>query len=127
MPGHLFRLTLAAVLGAGLVAGTAGCVSKAKARAQAQEAYMAGRRDAQRVQAATPTVTVTGPVRNGSVPWTPELTLARAIIAAGYLGQAEPTGIVIVRNGEETRIDATRLLAGEDVPLESGDVVKLEP
>lgn len=126
-PRPLFCLALTALLSSVLVTGVTGCVTKARAREQAREAYLAGRREAQRMQLASPTVTVTGPVRNGSVPWTAELTLAKAIIAAGYLGHAEPTGIVIVRNGEETRIDPARLLAGEDFPLDAGDVVKLEP
>lgn len=106
-----------------------GCVSKAKAKADAQAAYQAGRRDAlaQLPQLLGPVVNLVGPVANAYLPWTPEMTLAKAIVDAGYKGVREPAGIVIVRRGQGIRVDPKKLLAGEDVPLEAGDIVKLEP
>jgi hypothetical protein len=104
-----------------------GCVSKAKAKAQAQAAFVAGQQDAIRRMSLSqnPTVTINGEVRNGSVPWTEGLTLAKAIVAAEYYGKRDPTDIIIVRAGIATRVDMRKLLAGEDVPLSPGDIVEL--
>ena len=101
-----------------------GCVTKAKADAQARAAFLAGQQQAtQRLQQPLgPKVIFVGPVDNPSVPWTPELTLAKAIVSAGYHGP-DPTDIIIVRNGQGTRLDPHKLLNGEDVPLAAGDVV----
>jgi len=73
-----------------------------------------------------PTVTVSGPVRIPRVAWTPELTLAKAILAADYYAPSAPTRIIIIRNARELPIDPSQLLAGQDIPLEVGDVVRIE-
>ncbi len=78
-------------------------------------------------QALGPTVTFIGPVRNTLVPWSAELTLAKAIVAADYLGPNDPTEIIIRRGGEEIRLDPKKLLGGEDVPLLPRDIVELKP
>jgi len=69
------------------------------------------------------TVTFQGPVKIPVVPWTTNLTLSKALITAGYVGTADPTDILIVRNNQQTRVDPNQLLRGEDVPLNPGDVV----
>ena len=46
-----------------------------------------------------PCVTVNGEVRNHVVPWTEGMTLAKAVVAADYLGAADPGQIIIVHNG----------------------------
>src|SRR5690349_11130639 len=83
----------------------AGCVSKAKAQAQANAAFIAGQQRAammsRQTQLQGPTVTVVGDVRNALVPWTPDLTLAKAVLAAAYYGTSDPTVIVIQRDGKE--------------------------
>jgi len=70
-------------------------------------------------------VTVIGQVRNPLVPWTEDLTLAKALIAADYYAKGDPRHIVIVRKGQASNVDPKQLLAGEDVPLEAGDVVNI--
>ena len=110
-----------------------GCVSKSKANAQAHAAFMAGQQQAmmkmQQAQTAGqgPCVTVNGEVRNHVVPWTEGLTLARAVIAADYIGTADPGQILIVHNGIATRLDPKQLLTGVDIPLQPGDIVQLVP
>ena len=108
-----------------------GCVTKGQADAQARAAYLAGEQQAmermRQSQAQGATVTFVGPVRNALVPWTAELTLAKAIVAADYLGPKDPTEIVIRRGTEEIRLDPKKLLGGEDVPLLPRDVVELKP
>jgi hypothetical protein len=122
------QLTGRVILFAALGVLLSGCVSKSKAQQQARMAYMAGRQETlarMPPPAAGPGVTFLGPVRMPTVPWTTDLTLAKGIVSAGYFGP-EPTSVVIVRNGEETRIDPKALLSGADVPLESGDVVRIQ-
>ncbi|PWU21456.1 MAG: hypothetical protein C5B50_01650 [Verrucomicrobia bacterium] len=106
-----------------------GCVSKSEAEAKARTAYLQGQREAElrmQQQPRVPTVTVVGNVSNPAIPWTEDLTLVKAIVAAGYRGKTDPTQIVIVRNGQGIQVDPKTLLAGEDVPLQANDVVALK-
>jgi hypothetical protein len=104
-----------------------GCVSKAAANAQARAAFLAGQREEviRQSQNRGPVVTVLGAVRNGTVTWTPDLTLAKAIAAADYYGAAEPSEIILVRAGRGIQYNPKRLLSGEDVPLQPQDVVQI--
>ena len=117
-------LSLAAA--AGLMTG---CVSKSKADAQARAAYLAGQQSAFMQQQEKPkrelTVTFVGPVTRPNVKWLPGLMLSQGILNAGYTLTNDPRNIIIRRNGGEIQFDPKRLLAGEDIPLESGDVVEL--
>ena len=111
-----------------LVPSLSGCVSESKAQAQALEAYIAGEQAAMARLAEAhnkPVVSFIGPFQNPMVSWTHDLTLAKAIIAAGYLGTADPTHIMIVRNGQAIPIDPKQLLSGEDIPLAAGDLVQI--
>jgi len=107
----------------------AGCVTKTKAKADAREAFIAGQQQAMAMarmqQSQGTTVTVVGQVRNGIIPWTQDLTLARAIVNAGYFGTSDPHQIVIVHNGKATTIDSKQLLNGEDLPVQAGDVIQI--
>jgi hypothetical protein len=105
-----------------------GCVSKTRAKAEAQKAFVAGQQEAMmRLQHARgPSVTVSGQVKNPFVPWSSETTLAKAILEANYCGPADPKEILILRKGQQIPVDVQRLLSGEDVPLEAGDVVYLK-
>lgn len=107
----------------------AGCVSKATAQAQARAAYFQGQQQAlertQQTQARGPTVTFIGEVRNPLIPWTADLTLAKAIIAADYYGPGDPASIVLIRDGQQTVYDPKKLLQGNDVLLEPRDVVEI--
>lgn len=105
----------------------AGCVTKSKADARAREAFIAGQQQAiERMrQAQGPSVTLMGQVRFPIIPWTEDLTLAKALVQAGYLPAAPPSDILIVRHGQAFHADPAKLLKGEDIPLEQGDVVQL--
>jgi hypothetical protein len=107
-----------------------GCVSKSKAEARAKTAFLAGQRQAAMMawqnQIRGPSVTVLGEVRNSLVPWTADLTLAKAVLAADYYGQTDPSQIVIQRHGQETAYDPKQLLSGTDVQLEPSDVIEIK-
>jgi hypothetical protein len=104
-----------------------GCSNKAGQDAKARAAFLAGQQQVlQRMQQGTPVnITILGPVSNPIVTWSNDLTLAKAIIAAGYNGRTDPKEIVIHRNGQSIPVDPQTLLNGEDVPLLSGDVIEL--
>ncbi|MGH7970622.1 MAG: hypothetical protein ACREIC_17995 [Limisphaerales bacterium] len=112
-----------------LWAGTlSGCVSKTTAQAQARAAFLTGQQQAiERMQQnqAGPTVTFLGEVKHNLVPWTADLTLAKAIVAAEFYGPRDPSEIVIQREGQQIRIDPKELLHGKDVLLMPRDVVEV--
>ena len=99
---------------------TSGCVTKSKAREQARQAFMAGQQSAmmRMSQPQKPVVTFIGQVQTPSIPWSEGLTLARAIVSAGYTGK-DPKQILIVRGGQAVPVDPKQLLNGEDIPLQS--------
>ena len=103
-----------------------GCTTNSNAKAQAQSAYAAGQQQAlERALQARNSVTVLGPVRNPLVPWTEDLTLAKALVAADYYAKTNPREILIVRQGRALPVDVNHLLGGEDIPLQAGDVVNI--
>jgi len=104
-----------------------GCVTKSKANAQAQAAFLAGQNAAQQRQPTTNTtsITVIGPVQNSEVPWVEGLTLAQAIATAKYLGEHDPKEIIVTRQGESAKLAPKMLLTGADVPLEPGDTITI--
>jgi hypothetical protein len=118
-----FRLFLLAIL---LVPS---CVSKSTAEARTRAAFLAGQQQAAQMAHQTqiqgPTVTLIGEVRNPTVRWTTDLTLAKAVVAAEYYGSADPTEIVIQRAGQEIHYEPKKLLSGQDVQLEPNDVILL--
>ena len=72
-----------------------------------------------------PTITVVGEVRNPTLPWTSDMTLAKALIAAEYYGRKDPSQILIARNGQAIAYDPKKLLNGDDVPLQPRDVIEI--
>src|SRR5258708_1516368 len=124
MQRHIFAFAL------GVCLFVAGCVSKNKAQAQAQAAFVAGQRQAlqivQQAQLRGPTITVVGEVNNPTIPWTTDLTLAKALIAADYRGSSDPTEILIARQGKAISYDPKKLLHGEDVPLQPNDIIQIK-
>jgi len=103
-----------------------GCTTKSEAKAQARAAYAAGQQQAlERALQSRNSVTILGPVRNPLVPWTEDLTLAKALVAADYYPKTNPREIFIVRQGRAIPVDVNHLLGGEDVPLQAGDVVNI--
>ena len=126
-PSSFFPLALAAILSI-LLSFTSGCESKSRARLEARQAYVEGQELALRQsRPQPPIVTVTGPVRNHIIPWTEELTLAKAIVAAEYTGYLRPHLIRVIRGGQATDIKPSALLSGEDMPLQPGDTIQLMP
>ena len=119
--GGLFLLWLCV-----LAISITGCTTKSAANAQAQKAYIAGQRQAfeQALQSQS-SVTILGPVRNQHIPWTEDLTLAKALVAAEFYSRTNPSEILIVRQGRAIPVDVTQLLAGQDVPLQAGDLVNI--
>jgi hypothetical protein len=127
------------VSGVVLALAVQGCVSKATARKQAQQAYIAGQQHALQMQqqegvgveqglprTTQPTVTLLGNVKKSSVPWTSDLTLAKALVEGEYTGSSDPTEIYIVRGGLARPVDPAKLIGGQDVPLQAGDVVQVK-
>ena len=122
-----------------------GCVTKSQADAHARMAFLAGQQQAtMRMQQAQQmqqqqqppeeqaeqplralSVTFTGPVQNSVVPWRVGLMLTQAIVGAKYVGQADPSAIVIHRSGLEIPMDPKQLLRGENFLLEAGDVIEM--
>jgi uncharacterized membrane protein len=107
-----------------LALAATGCTSRSKARANAQNAFLAGQNAALRQQQAAG-VTMVGPVQNPQVPWVVGLTLAQAVATANYIGAQEPKRIIITRQGESAALDAKVLFNGTHIPLEIGDVIEL--
>ncbi len=66
-----------------------------------------------------------GDVRNPRIPWTEELTLAHAILAAEYVGRWDPHSVNVIRGNRSMRFSTTRLLGGDDIDLEPGDIVEI--
>jgi len=113
-----------------LTALATGCVSKAKAKQQARDAYVAGQQQAMTKlmqERAGPSVTIIGPVRSPTVTYTEDLTVAKAILLAGYEPPSPPKQIIILRNGFAIPVDPKQLLAGQDVPLQKGDMLQINP
>ncbi len=109
-----------------LVFTSGGCVSKTQADARARAAFLAGQQaGVARAQQMQANIMIIGAVRNNQIPYTQGLTLANALIDADYIGQTDPKQIVINRNGQQLQIEPKQLLGGEDIPLQSGDVVEI--
>lgn len=112
---------------------SAGCVSKSKARLEAQRSFIEGQQQAiaaqQQMQAGQqPAVWFRGLVRNTRVPWSEGLTLSHGLAAAEYTGVMDPSVIVVIRQGQVYRVDPKRLLRGQEDPeLQPGDIVEPRP
>ena len=113
-----------------LLAGV-GCASKQKAKekAAAQKAYIAGQEQAWRqYQQVNPnSVRFNGPVANPILAWRPGMTLIEAIVEAGYGQPGNPGVIVVLRGAEQQRFTAEQLLNGENIELLPGDQIFLRP
>lgn len=105
----------------------AGCVSRSRAKLDAQGAYLEGRQKAlAEQQAQQPAVWFRGDIRNPRVEWTENLTLSQALLSAHYTWNWDPRLITVTRDGEVHQVNARRLLRGEDDPvLKPGDVIEV--
>ena len=106
-----------------------GCVSKSQANARSRAAFAAGQQQgiSQSADARRTNIQFIGPVRQFEVPWQDGLTLAQAIVVAGYTEARDPTVIWILRQRERIAVSPRDLLTGKDFPLEPGDTVKMQP
>lgn len=119
---------LALAFSVALTAALTGCTSQSRAKANAQQAFVAGQQQAAALQRETmePAVWFKGAIRNPRIPWTEDLTLAQALLAADYTGLNNPFKIDVIRQGKRFSINLHRLLRGTDNPLmEPGDVVEI--
>jgi hypothetical protein len=104
----------------------AGCVSKTKAKLNAQQAYITGQQHAMMtMQQNQNAVQIRGNVKNTTIPWTEGLTVAKAIVAAEYQGTHDPASVIIIRHGTGTEIKASDLLQGQDEPVQPGDLIEI--
>ncbi len=110
-----------------LVVVFAGCTTKAKARAEARAAFVAGQQQAfaQMQEARRTNIRVIGNVQNHEIEWAENLTLSQAIAMANYTPRFNPTEITVIRQREQIRVNPKDLLQGKDVPLEPGDTVEI--
>ncbi len=115
--------------GLALVLAGGGCETKSKANAQAQAAFIAGQRQgATAQQPPENSVWMVGHVKTAILPWTPDLTLVKALVAADYQGPGDPGTITIRRFGKPPIfVNPQNLLRGEDLPLEAGGRVEIQP
>ncbi len=71
-------------------------------------------------------VIVKGNVKYPVIPWTEDLTVAKAILTAEYLGVRDPLTIIIRRQGDRMFVSPTRLVHGVVNPwLEPGDILEI--
>lgn len=75
---------------------------------------------------ATPPVYFRGMFKKQTIPWAEDLTLANGLLQAEFQGLWNPTEIVIIRKGQTYRINANRMLRGQENPLlEPNDIVEI--
>ena len=126
-PSSFSTLALAALLSI-LLSFTTGCETKSRARLEARQAYVEGQEQAlEQSRPKPPVVTVTGPVHNRVIPWTDQLTLGQAYLAAEYTGYIRPRLLRVTRDGQTAEIKFSALVNGEDLPLQPGDAIQVVP
>lgn len=102
------------------------CATRSSAEKKAREAFIQGQLAA-KMQSQPQIITVKGDVMNPILPYSKDLTLAKALISARWRGIREPKFITIIRGEESFKIKTSDFLAaGEDLPLEPGDIIVLE-
>lgn len=124
------RIAAALLVATTLGGWLCGCASRSRTQARvAAAAFAAGQRAAfdEVAEARRVHIRVLGPVRFPEVQWVEGLTLAEAIVAADYTWPHDPRAIYIVRQRERVFVDPQRLLRGEDLPLEPGDTIEIQP
>jgi len=112
----------------GALLALAGCASQLEVHRQVVDAYRIGRQEeaaAAAAKAQAPCVSVRGNVKNPVIPWTEEMTLARAILDADDQSLTSPRKFFLTRGNRTIEITARQLLNGYDIPLEAGDIVSI--
>jgi len=119
-------LWIPALLGLGLV--MAGCKSSQKGAGR--DGYNQLIRSQQQAlaidQMGAPAVYFVGPVQQPVVLWREDLSLAEALLEAGYKSQFSPHAIRVTRQRRTYNVDVQRLLRGTENPaLEPGDRIEV--
>jgi hypothetical protein len=71
-------------------------------------------------------IIVRGNVKYPVIPWTQDMTVAKAILEADYLSARDPLTIIIRRHGDRIFVSPTRLMHGTTNPwLEPGDILEI--
>ena len=71
-------------------------------------------------------IIVRGNVRYPVIPWTQDMTVAKAILEADYLSARDPLTIIIRRKGDRIFVSPKRLTHGTVNPwLEPGDILEI--
>ena len=61
-----------------------------------------------------------------TIPWEEGLRLAEALFLAQFQGARTPIEIAVLRGGRSYRVNANRLLRGQENPLlEPGDIIEI--
>lgn len=106
-----------------------GCASRQDQKAEIAAAHQAGQEAAFDLlqQSGIGVVRMEGPFQRRVILWQDGMTLARALVQAGYQPAEAPARILLRQGREVDWVDSARLLAGEEVPLQPGAVVHVEP
>jgi hypothetical protein len=121
------RSASAALISALLISLAGGCASKKKHGMEGYHSMIRAQEEAMTLQLqGQPAVFFRGPVQKPIVIWRENLTLAEALLEAGYVDKFSPHSIRISRQGQNYNVNVQRLLRGSDNPLlEPGDVVEV--
>ena len=104
---------------------TFGCKSKQVSGHTPPPAYFDPAAAQEAIRQAQMIVQVRGDVRNRVIPWNENLTLAAALVEADYIGRWDPLSVTVTRGRKVQRFSASRLLSGNDMFLEPGDVIDI--
>lgn len=110
-----------------VVLGCVGCSSKKGLGRDGYNQLVRSQQQAIQIeQMQHPAVYVRGPVQKPIVAWREGLTLAEALLDAGYTQTLSPRAIRVTRAGRVYPIDVRRLLRGTENPvLEPGDQIEV--
>lgn len=124
-PGRAGTFLLAILL----VLGAAGCQHRPSAREKQMAAFQAGQQRVitQMLESRRTSVRVIGNVRYPEINWSDGLTLGKAIVAAELLDRGNPRMLFIYRQSGQIPVEPQLLLRGDDVPLEPGDTIQIQP
>jgi len=106
-----------------------GCQHRPSAREKQMAAFQAGQQRVitQIMEARRTSIRVIGNVRYPEIHWSEGLTLGQAIVAAEFLDRGNPRMLFIYRQSGQIPVDPQLLLRGDDVPLEPGDTIQIQP
>lgn len=124
-PGRTGTFLLAILL----VLGVAGCQHRPSAREKQMAAFQAGQQRVitQIMEARRTSIRMIGNVRYPEINWRDGLTLGQAIVAAEILDRGNPKMLFIYRQSGQIPVEPELLLRGDDVPLEPGDTIQIQP